>query len=185
MDSRLFANDSQNENNVFYTVGNPIRITNQFEGISFYNYRKAISKEEVYESFLKKNIETVKLFKTQDQALEYSRFLRTDPPVDSGIQVYQRAVFKVEYFGNTKGNWQKKDLVINPEFPSAMSYDLKKREVSVAFFEVNRSEIAPLEGQLKIHGMNQGDFYDFAHIIYDGDGFEKDANQDRKECRIF
>lgn len=161
---------------IYYTFGNPIAITKQNKSISFYNYRKEVSAKELYESFLE-NIESVTLFKTKNEALEYIRSLKTNPYVASGLDVYQSAIFTVNYTGIADQiNWRKKNIIINEGF-SAQIYDFRERRVDVEFSIVDRRKLIPLEGELKIHGPNQGEFKSLGMINYISDVEDKVVNK--------
>jgi hypothetical protein len=157
--------DEKNENDIYWTFGNPIALTKQYKGISLYNNKAKIAERKIYVSFQEKNIETVKLFQTKAEALEYSRFLRTKPDVDSGIDVYQRAIFKVKYLGDNPPVWVEKNLIINPGM-LAQSYDFKERTTPVKFFEVDREKVKPLEASLVVQGAQAGDFKSYGSFTY-------------------
>lgn len=162
---------------IFYTFGNPIALTRQKKSMSFYNYRKEVSVKELYESFLE-NIESVTLFKTKIEALEYIRSLKTNPYVASGLDICQSAIFTVNYTGNhNQINWRKKTIVINEGFSTAQIYDFRERRVDVEFSIVERRALIPLEGELKIYGPNQGEFKSLGMINYISDSEDNVVNK--------
>jgi hypothetical protein len=170
---------------IFYTFGFPIPITRQNKSLSFYNYRKAVSKKEIYESFLEAEIRSVKLFKTENEALEYIRSLKTNPYVASGMNVHQPAIFTVNYIGDdSQLVWDKRNIVIN-KGTTAQIYNFNERQVDVEFSNVERKLLIPLEGELKIHGPNQGEFSSLGKLTYSSDlGYqlENESENETEPC---
>lgn len=175
--------DEKNENDIYWTFGNPIALTKQYKGISFYNNKAKIAERKIYVSFLENNIESVKLFRTEAEALEYSRFLRTNPHVDSGIDVYQRAIFKVKYLDKNIPVWTGKDLIINQGM-FAESYDFRERTTHVEFFEVGRDRVMPLEANLKVQGIQAGEFKSYGSFTYTENTEHELGRQSRRACSI-
>ena len=157
--------------NIFYTVGNPIHISNPKRGMLEFDlaikHRDKIPNKEIYESFLGKNIEELRLFKNEEEALEYSRFLRKGDQLLEGTEVYQPAVFKVILLHPIDDvEWQKEKLFINKGSWSTC-YDMTERASTVGCFEANRVNVIPLEGVLKIHCGDKGTFITHGPIGYD------------------
>ncbi|STX81521.1 Uncharacterised protein [Legionella busanensis] len=177
--------------NVFYSVGNPIRITNpkpSFLEMNFgMNYRKIIPSREIHDSFSGLNIQKIKLFNTEYEALEYSRSLRTGDPLLEGTEVYQPGVFKVIYFGQVDNTmFINENLVIN-RGRSSDATEWNERTTNIKYFATDRSHVIPVEGALKIHLSDIGKFKVYGSIDYaDLDFLEekKSASSLQKGCVI-
>jgi hypothetical protein len=159
------------KNNIFYTVGMPIHISNPKRGMFEFDlamkHRNEIPNKEIHESFLGRNIDELKLFKTEEEALEYARFLRKGDQLLEGTEVYQPAIFKVIFLHPMNGiEWQKDKLYINKGSWSSC-YDMTERESTVGYFETNRVNVIPLMGALKIHCGDKGQFIMHGPIDYD------------------
>ena len=75
------------------------------------------------------------------------------------VEAYQSAIFKVIYLGEIDENFQQQDLIINKgsrSFPPC--HDMDERKSTVEYFQANRVNVIPLEGVLKIHCGDKGDF---------------------------
>lgn len=159
------------KDNIFYTVGNPIHVSNPKRS-SFWDMdlwiklRDVIPAEEIYASFLGKNIKTIRLFNIENEALEFSRFLRTGNQLLEGTEVYQPAVFKVIYLGDTnKINKISDDIIINPNTYSSVT-EWNERTTQITYFETDRHQVIPLEGILKFHMMTLGNFMTYGPVDY-------------------
>lgn len=161
---------TQYKNNIFYTVGNPIQISDPnrsfFDMDLWMKHRDNISDKDIYESFLGKNINQLQLFKTEEEALEYSRFLRKGDQLLQGTEVYQPAVFKVIYLGDVnQADLRKEDLIINKGCWSTAN-EWCERRTQVSYMETDRKQVIPLEGVLKIHLSKLGEFKTHGPIDY-------------------
>ncbi|STX81233.1 Uncharacterised protein [Legionella busanensis] len=172
--------------NIFYTVGNAIQISNPKRSFFNMDYRKIISNKEIYESFFGINIQKVRLFNTEHEALEYSRSLRTGDQLLEGTEVYQPAIFKVIYLGNVDNTmFTNEDLIINRGHDSDAT-EWNERTTHIKYFATDRSHVIPVEGALKIHLSEIGQFQTHGPIDYTNLDFleEKSAPSLQKACVI-
>lgn len=170
------------EEKFFYTVGLPIKI--QTMGFFGPSPRKKIPKEEIIESFSENNFkENLKLFKTEDEALNYSRYLRNGMFFDNsklGEEITQPAIFKVLYLENTAITLNEETLIINQsvhignnDLPPELDpwYDEKERTAKVRYFKTSRDKVKPLTGQLKLQYGSKGNL-----LIHDSINFVNQKN---------
>ena len=145
------------ENNIFYSLGTPIRITSQSCGLSLYIDREDYDPKELHQSFMEKNI-NILLFKTEEEALAYSRFLQIKPAVHSGLDAFQRPIFKGRFLGDVNSLiFKEEDIIINnyalyqKGFFDGKNMQSKK---SVNYCEVKRKEVELVFASLNVHGLD-------------------------------
>jgi hypothetical protein len=161
------------KDNIYYTVGTPIQISNPHRRIFFdmdlkMKNRNDIPHKEIFEAFIEdKMVDNLKLFKTEDHALEYSRSLRTGDQLLEGTEVFQPAVYKVIYIGKQPNDDKKQEeqLIINQGYWSP-HYDWTERKTEVTYFHAKRYQVLPLEGNLKIHCGNINEYIIHGPIDY-------------------
>jgi hypothetical protein len=184
--------ETKYKDNVFYTVGKPIQISDSKRHFSdmllWMKPRKEIPNKEIYESFLGKDIQKIRLFKTEHEALEYSRSLRTGNQLIEGTQVYQPAIFKVLYLDSVNDVPEcSEDLVINPRCGGGSSdtekNDQFERTAHITYFEVSRSNVMALEGVLKFHLPEIGTFKTYGSVDYSNFDFGE-KNESSSRCTI-
>ena len=172
--------NSELSSRFFYTVGLPIDV--QTKGIfSEPHPRARIPAEEILHSFSEEKIGDLplRLFATEEEALEYSRSLRNgrgfNTECKERYEVSQPAVIKVIYLRESPQELRKEALVINLGFndnPSHLPpeknpcYDEEMRTTTVQYFECQRTEVQPLEGQLKIQYGCRGNFKIYKSVVF-------------------
>ena len=164
--------------NVFYTVGNPIHIStpSYFHTSVVINLRKNIPPKEIYESFSGQATDALKLFKTKDEALEYSRYLRKGSQFLEGTEVYQPAIFNVIYLGEIDKITMKEESLLINATQGHGNYDWQERTSSVTYFEAKRKDVIPQEGILMIQHQDRGNFVTHGPVFYDEYGARKENN---------
>ena len=177
------------EENIFYTVGLPIEV----QVINFWGPRprKNIPDKEITASFSKEIIgeKKLRLFKTEEEALEYSRSLRKGIGfyhMKPAEEVSQPAIFTVHYLGNASSIAMKNEtLIINQKVVHLASdndlpeSDEKERTFEVQYFEATRDEVIPLKGQLKLRYGSEGKL-----LIHKPVSYTDIENKSSFECRI-
>lgn len=170
----------QTANQLFYTVGNPILISsprsvkdkfiNKLIGVGydmlFLHFRQRISTAEIKASFPSQEVK-IKLFKSEQHAMAYSRSLRlmTDHDNYDGQKVYQPAIFKVQYLGKLKPEENKQEtLIIYPHDEN--DYFENELHIDVEYFETAKNTIIPHLGSLKIELNKQGIFKEYSSVHY-------------------
>ncbi|STX51315.1 Uncharacterised protein [Legionella busanensis] len=168
------------KSNIFYTVGNPIQFSDNTSShyildlFPQFTYRNKIPPIEIYNSFSVKNIESLRLFANEDDAYEYSRFLRTGSHLNNGEEAFQSAIFKVNYLKEVnRCSKRKETIIINPNCHSTI-YDLNERSRDIEFFEAKRFDVIPLKGILKIHLQEKEKFRDYGTVNFSS--FKKENN---------
>ena len=135
---------------IFYALGTPICIMQQKD---LYAYpRKYIPDNELIESFSEKNLQTIKLFKTENDAFKYCT--RRNRPRRSPQFNSISAIFKVEYSGSNE-NWEKEDIeYVAKEYGTIVSFKNDGIDIltlfQIEYVEVDRREVIPLEAKLKL-----------------------------------
>ncbi|GEM_PF-4526230 len=182
---------NQHKDNIFYTVGKPIHISNPkrtiFDMDAGTEYRKKIPNTEIYESFLGINIQTVRLFKTEHEALEYSRFLRTGDQLLEDTEVYQPAIFKVIYLRNLENIAEHNEAIVINQGRHSLASERNERIANITYFETHRSNVIPIEGVLKIHLYKIGEFKTHGPIDYSNLDFieeNKSSFSIKRSCAI-
>ncbi len=173
---------------IFYAVGLPIKV--QTKGFFGFAPRKKIPDAEIINSFSEDAIgeKKLKLFKTEKEALDYSRYLREGMGFGGNQklaeEITQPAIFKVLYSSDIPlTNPTEELLIINPSVHISDTnelspwYDEIERKAVVNYFLAKRHEVKPLTGQLKLHN-GQKD----ALLIHNPINYEKLEN--KYECRI-
>ncbi|MGQ3887398.1 F-box protein [Legionella sp. CNM-1927-20] len=179
------------KSNIFYTVGSPIQFSENTSSHYILDldpqirYRKNIPLTEIYDSFSGKNIESIKLFAKEDEACEYSRFLRKGSHLNDGEEASQPAIFKVIYLSEINFLDKKQEKIIINHRQRSNTYDLNERTSDIEFFEAKRIDVIPLEGTLKIHYCEKGKFLDYGTINYSNFSLKQEENYfNFKSCTI-
>src|SRR3990167_7242277 len=143
----------QTASQIFYTVGDPVLISSPRStsnklisfmfgvgyDVLYINFRKNISNTEIRSSFPPTQ-EKIRLFKSEAEALAYSRYLRVieDSNSNDGEKVYQPAIFKIQYLDrldNIRNN--SINLLINTH--NENDYFDEPLNVDVEYFEVDKN----------------------------------------------
>lgn len=175
------------KDSIFYTVGQAIKISSPerfFLGVdATFSKRKMITKKELYDSFRVKNNHQIRLFNIQEEAFYYANALRSgDQLFDKDVS--QPAVFKVIYLGKpNKINIQHTDIILDYGFCGPeMRWD--ERSMEVTFFEVDRDEVIPLTGKLKIGKFLTYAPIDYANLNFVEESSEKTAFSIQAKCAV-
>ncbi|MBS1653091.1 MAG: hypothetical protein JSU07_13880 [Bacteroidetes bacterium] len=164
---------------IFYMVGNPILISsprsivnkaiNTLFGVGYdtlyINFRKAISEAEIKKSFPSQ--EKIKLFTSEEEALSYSRYLRNveNPNSYDGEKIYQPAIFKVQYLGKMEDRFLKKETLLIDSHNEDDYFD-GQLKIDIEYFEVDKCNIMPYSGNLKIKKGKNAELKEYEHVEY-------------------
>ncbi len=150
----------QNQN-IYFVVGNkPIPFTIDESQRGFRSemriYLPHVTHDAIINSYPTED--PVKLFVSEEDALEYSRSLRQEDKESQSWQ--QPPIFKVKYQGTGQLPFDQETIVINPyspfEEPGGMvGYDICRRKSKVTSCEGALEDIKLIEGMLKIHHYDQ------------------------------
>lgn len=179
------------KDNIFYTVGAPLLITDlkRSTGTCTY-YRSNIPSDEIHNSFSIDRIQEIKLFKNEDQAFEYAKSLRKkDSAIDFVDKIYQPGVFKVIYpKPQDKIIFTSIDLSTNVSYASSnQQSDFYPRTIPIEYFETFRGSVIPLEGIVKTQGKHLNAIVNLSStIFYNGEELkEEPAVNQSSECKLF
>ncbi len=159
------------KDNIFYMIGGGINISDENESLYRHRivYRKNISNKEISESFLLRNkkelrvfnnTDTICLFKTENDAIQYANFLKEQEWV--GETCEHSAVFRIIYLGDR--NKLREDRV---------GY----KDCNATFSKCELDMITPLDGTLKIKQVTSKELLTFGPVECSSIGFLDEKKQ--------